>query len=123
MSLRRASLAVLVAVAACAILAQAALAYQISYYLGSPSQPVSFTGGVAGQTCCNHFRLFNEATALRSANSMWFVDLYYGSTKIGSAIGTYYYRVYRNGANVNASCSLSSGAFNRVVRAYCDTTY
>jgi len=83
---------------------------------------VSFTGGVYGSTCCQHFRLFNEATAQTSANPMAFVDLYYGSTKIGSATGTYYYVKYQNGVNVTAACSLASQSPLHVVRAYCDTT-
>lgn len=123
MLMRRLTRLTLLALVLAGIFAQAAFAYQISYYLGSPSQPVSFTGGVWGQTCCKHFRLFNEATALQSANPMAFVDLYYDSTKIGSATGTYYYRVYRNGENVKASCSLASQSQLHVVRAYCDTTY
>lgn len=101
---------------------QAAYAYTIVYYLGSPSQPVTFTGGVFGQTCCQHFRLFNEATALQSANSIYIADLYYGSQQIWSCFDTYYCVKYQNGPNVTAACSLASGGQFRVVKAYCDTT-
>lgn len=105
-----------------AVFVPTAFAYGISYYLGSPSTPVSFTGGVYGQTCCRHNRIFNEATAQQSANTMYFADLYYDSTKIGHGVNTYWYRVTRSASNVKASCSLASGGQFRVVRAYCDTT-
>jgi hypothetical protein len=109
----------LVAVLALGVLAEAAFAYIRVYYLGSASQPVSFTGGVYASTCCNAFRLFNEMDTPGSSNPVQIVSLYYNSTKIGEAYGTYYYIVYRNGENVKAACNLSAGG--NVVRAVCDT--
>ena len=116
------------AVLACALLflvafVERAMAYQISYYLGSPSTPVFVigVGGVFGGTCCTAFRLFNEATATNAAGPMSFVQLLYNGSAIGAATNTRYYVVYRNGPSSVAQCLISSPP--QGTYAYCDTTY
>ena len=100
---------------------EAAAAYVRVYYLGTPSNPVAFTGGIYRSTPGTAFRLFNEATALPNGNGFALVDLYYNSTKIGSCSATWYCVVYRNGPNSKAACSLATQSPFHQVRAYCDT--
>jgi len=102
--------------------ASSAYAYQLEYYLGTPSNPVGvFDANVGGVTSDSAFRLFNEATATTSGSAMSHVYLYYNGTLIGSASSTYYYYVYRNGNPAKSSCTISQGTEGRAF-VYCDTS-
>lgn len=107
-------------------LAGVAYAYQIVYYLGTPSAPVAvYDAIVSSQTSGYAFRLFNEATATSAGDPMDRVVLYYNGVGIGTATGTRYYVVYRNGENTRAACAITQTAGDPPHRAwvYCDTTY
>ena len=118
---RKIVLVALLGIMSLILFVEVAAAYVRVYYLGTESNPVAFTGGIYRGTPGRAFRLFNEATALRSANPLFLVDLYYSNTKIGSCTATYYCNVYRNGPNSTASCSLATQSAYHQARAYCDT--
>jgi hypothetical protein len=110
-----------------------ASAYRITYYFGTPSNPVRISNGTAGsQTSGTAFRLFNEAYARQSGcgghpcGGMAYVSLYYNPTHIGTGSNTFYFRVYRNGENVRAGCQVTSNAGwfgGYPTYSWCDTTY
>jgi hypothetical protein len=109
-----------------------AAAYQIVYYLGSYSNPITVSNGwVGSQTSGTAYRLFNEATAKTSdcgaypCGYMNTVRLYYNTTLIGQSANTFYYIVYRNGANVHSGCDIYNSwgiGGNYPAWIWCDTT-